>query len=157
MDLWALIVCMLLFVQLLNCVWPCDPMDCGTPGFPSLCCLLEFVQTYVHYPTISSSVTLFSFCFNLPQHQGLFQWVGSWHGPPKYWSFSFSVSPSNEYSGLISFRIDCAVQGTTRINYMCVHVLIIKKKYFKDLKLSHSIGWTGNMREGIRGTTDFSY
>ena len=45
---------------------------------------------------------------NLSQHQGLFQWIGSdenirW---PKYWSFSFSISPSNEYSGLISFRID---------------------------------------------------
>ena len=56
--------------------------------------------------------------FNLSQHQGLFQWIGSdenirW---PKYWSFSFSISPSNEYSGLISFRIDrfdpLAIQGT---------------------------------------------
>ena len=54
-------------------------MDCGTPGLPSLCYLLEFVQTHVHYLTISSSATLFSFCFNLSQHQGLFQWVGSWH------------------------------------------------------------------------------
>ena len=54
--------------------------------------------------------------FNLSQHQGLFQWVGSWHQVAKYWSFSFSISPSNEYSGLISFRVDwfdlLAVQGT---------------------------------------------
>ena len=40
---------------------------------------------------------------------------------------NFSISPSNEYSGLISFRTDCAIQGTARINYIHVHVLIIKK------------------------------
>ena len=49
--------------------------------------------------------------FSLSQHQGLFRW-------PKYWSFSFSISPSNEYSGLISFRMDwldlLAVQGTLK-------------------------------------------
>ena len=44
--------------------------------------------------------------FNLSQHQGLFQWVSSSHQVPKYWSFSFSISPSNEYSGPISFRMD---------------------------------------------------
>ena len=56
--------------------------------------------------------------FNLSQHQGLFQWVGSSHQVPEYWSFSFSISPSNEYSGLISFRIgwfDLAVQGSQRL------------------------------------------
>ena len=50
--------------------------------------------------------------FNLSQHQGLFCRVSiTW---PKYWSFSFSISPSNEYSGLISFRIDwfdLAIEG----------------------------------------------
>ena len=43
--------------------------------------------------------------FNLSQHQGLFKWVSSLHQVAKYWSFSFSISPSNEYSGLISFRL----------------------------------------------------
>ena len=59
---------------------------------------------------------LLPFAFNLSQHQGLFQEVGSWHQWSKYWSFSFSISPSNEYSQLISFRIDwfdvLEVQGT---------------------------------------------
>ena len=55
----------------------------------------------------------------LSQHQGLFQWVSSSHIRwPEYWSFSFSISPSNEYSGLISFRMDwfdlLAVQGTLK-------------------------------------------
>ena len=66
------------------------------------------------YPTISSSVIPFFPACNLSQHQGLFRWVSS----PKYWSFSFSISPSNEYSGLISFRMNwlnlLAVQGTLK-------------------------------------------
>ena len=56
--------------------------------------------------------------FNLSQHQGLFRWVRSLHQMAKYWSFIFSISPSNEYSGLISFRIRwfdlLAVQGTLK-------------------------------------------
>ena len=67
------------------------------------------------HPTISSSS---SPAFNLSQHQGLFKWVSSSHQVAKYWSFSFSISPSNEYSGLISFRMDwldlLAVQGTLK-------------------------------------------
>ena len=54
--------------------------------------------------------------FNLSQNQVLFQWVDFSHGWPNYWSFSFSISSSNEYSELISFRIDwfdlLAVQET---------------------------------------------
>ena len=54
--------------------------------------------------------------FNLSQHQGLFQWVSSSYQVPKYWSFSISISSSNEQSGLISFRTDwfdlLAIQGT---------------------------------------------
>ena len=57
--------------------------------------------------------------FNLSQHQGLFRGVDSSHQVAKYWSFSFSISPSSEHSGLISFRMDwlhlLAVQGTLKI------------------------------------------
>ena len=52
------------------------------------------------------------------QHQRLFKWVSALHQEPKYWSFIYSISPSSEYSGLISFRIDwldlLAVQGTLK-------------------------------------------
>ena len=85
--------------------------------------LLKFAQTHVHwvsdaiqpsYPLSSPSPP----AFNLSQHQGLFQWVSSSYQWPKYWSFSFSINPSNEYSGLISFRIDwfdlLAVQRTLK-------------------------------------------
>ena len=61
---------------------------------------------------------------SLSQHQGLFQWVVSSHQVPKYWSFSFSISPSDEYLGLISFRMDwldlLAVQGTLK-SLLCLH------------------------------------
>ena len=100
----------------------CDPMDCSTPHFPVLQYLLEFAQTHVHwvsdavqpsYPLLPASVAL-----SLSQHQGLFQWVGSLNHVDKDWSFNFSISPSKEYSGLISFRIDwfdlLAVQGTLK-------------------------------------------
>ena len=75
--------------------------DCSTPGFPELHYLLEFAQTHVHWvsDTIQPSLPLSTPsppALNLSQHQG-------W---PKYGNFSFSISPSNEYSGLISLRID---------------------------------------------------
>ena len=61
----------------------------------------ELVMPFNHL-ILLSPLSLSS--FNLSQHQGLIQWVSSLH--PKDWSFSFSISPSNEYSGLISFGID---------------------------------------------------
>ena len=92
------------------------------PGFSVRHQLLELAQTHVYtvgdaiqpsYPLSSP----FPPAFNLSQHQGLsnesvlsIRW-------PKYWSFSFGISPSNEYSRLISFRIDwfdLAVQGTLK-------------------------------------------
>ena len=84
-------------------------MDCSVPGFPVLHYLLEFTQTYVHsvsdtIQTISSSVAPFSSCL---QSFRAFSIELSLHIRwPKYGSFSFSISPSNEYSGLISFKID---------------------------------------------------
>ena len=90
---------------------PCDPMDWSMPGFPVLFYLPEFAQTHVHWvsdtiwlshPLLPASPPALSF----PQDQGLFQWVSLLIRWPKYWSFSFNISPFNEYSGLIFFRID---------------------------------------------------
>ena len=80
-------------------------------GFPVLHYLLELAQTHVHWVNDATQPShplspSYPLSLNLFQHQGLFQWVGSSHQVAKYWSFSFSISPSNEYSGLISFRID---------------------------------------------------
>ena len=108
-----------------SCPTLCDSMDSSTPGFPVLHYFLEFVQTHVHWVSdaIQPSHPLPSPsppALNISQHQGLYQWVSSSHPRwPKYWNFSFSISPSNEYSGLISFRIDWfdlfAVQGLSRV------------------------------------------
>ena len=71
----------------------------------------EFAQTHVHWvgDAIQPSRPLSSPsppAFNLSQHQGLFQGSALCIRWPKYWSFSFNIGPSSEYSGLISFRID---------------------------------------------------
>ena len=108
----------------LFCPTLCDSMDCSTPGFPVLHHLLKLAQTLMsielvmpsnhlilchpllHLPSIFPSIRVFS---NELAH--CIRW-------PKYWSFSFSISPSNEYSALTSFRIDwfdlLAVQGTLK-------------------------------------------
>ena len=63
---------------------------------------------------ISSSVVPFSFCFSLSWHQGLFQWVDSHIKWPKYGSFSFSISLSNEYSRLISLGLTGLISWLSR-------------------------------------------
>ena len=100
-----------------SCPTLCDPMDSSMPGLPVHHQLLEFTQTHVH--RVSDAIqpyhALFSPSpptFNLSSEPVLcIRW-------PKYWSFSFSISPSNEHPGLISFRMDwldlLAVQGTPK-------------------------------------------
>ena len=90
------------------------PCPSPTPGVHSNSCPLS--QWCL--PTISSSVVPSPSAFNRSQHQGLFKWVGCLHQVAKVLEFSFSISPSNEYLGLISFRMDwldlLAVQGTLK-------------------------------------------
>ena len=68
--------------------------------------LPEFAQLLVHWinDAIQPSHPVSAFSFS--QHQGLFQWVSCLYQVAKYWSFIFSISPSKEYSGLISFKVD---------------------------------------------------
>ena len=105
------------------CPTLCDPMDRSTSGFAVHHQLLEFTQTHVHRvgDAIQPSHPLSSPrppAFNLSQHQGLLNESVLHIKWPKFWSFSFSISPFNEYSGLISFRVDwldiLAVQGTLK-------------------------------------------
>ena len=98
-------------------------MNCSTPGLPVHHQHLEFTQTHVPQvgDAIQPSHPLSSLSPPAPNpswHQGLFQWVNSSHEWPKDWSFSFSIRPSNEHPGLISFRMDwldlLAVQSTLK-------------------------------------------
>ena len=105
------------------CPTLCDPMNRSTPGLPVHHQFSEFTQTHVHrvsdaiqpshplsspslLPPIPPSIRVFSNESTLRMRR------------PKYWSFSFSISPSNEHPGLISFRMDWlnlpAVQGTPK-------------------------------------------
>ena len=92
------------------CLILCNLRGCNTPGFPVPYHLPEFAQVHVHWisDAIQPSHPLspsFPFAFNLSQHHGLFQWVSYSHQVAKSWSISFSISPSNEYSGFISLGL----------------------------------------------------
>ena len=139
-------------VQLLSHVQFCDPMDCSTPGFPVLW-VPDFAQTHVHWvgDAIQPSHPLLSpfAAFNLSQHQGLFNESVLCIRWPKYWSFSFSISASNEYSGLISFRIDwfdlLAVQGTLKslLQHHSSKTSILGNSTFFMVQFSHPYMTTG--------------
>ena len=101
----------------------CDPMDCSMPGFPVHCQFPEFTQTHVLWvgDAIQPSHLLSPPslpAFNLSQHQVFSNESVPCIRWPKYWNFSFNISPSNEHPGLISFRMDLfdflAVQGTLK-------------------------------------------
>ena len=72
----------------------CDPMDWSTPGLPVPHCLPDFAQVYVHWIAIQPShpLLLSSSAFDLSQHQGLFQWIGSLHQVAKILELQFSRS-----------------------------------------------------------------
>ena len=137
-----------------SCPTLCDPMDCSMPAFPVHNQLPELTQTNVHWvgDVFQSSHPLSSPsppAFNLSQHQGLFKWVSSSHQVAKYWSFSFSISPSNEYSALISFRMDwldlLAVQGTLRslLQHQSSKPSVLWHSAFFIVQLSHPYLTTG--------------
>ena len=129
-------------------------MDCSMPGLPVHHQFPEFTQTHGHWVgnTIQPSHPLSSPSpptFNLFQHQDLCKWVSSSHHVAKYWSFSFNISPSNEYSGLISFRMDwldlLAVQGTLKslLQHHSSKASILLCSAFFIVQLSHPYMTTG--------------
>ena len=119
-------------------------MDCTRPGFPGLHYLLEFSQTHVLWASdsIQLSNPLSSPsppAFNLSQHQSFSSKSALHIRWPKYWCFSFSISPSNEYSGLIFFRIDC-------VQSPCCQRDTVQKHHFfssqpSSLSNSHTCTW----------------
>ena len=140
-----------------------DSVASWTAGVPVPHQLLELAQTHVHqvndalqpfHPLLSPSPP----AFNLSQHQGHFQWVNFSIRWPKYWSFSFCISPSNEYSGLISFRMDwlnlLAVQGTLErlLQHHSSKASILWHSPFFIVQLSHPYVTTGKTITLIRKT-----
>ena len=137
-----------------SCLTLCDSMDRSMPGLHVHHQLLEFIQTHVHWVSdaIQPSHPLSSIsppAFSLAQLQGLFKWVSSLHQVARYWSFIYRISPSNEYSGLISFRIDwldlLAVQVTLKslLQHHSSKALILWCLSFFTVQLSHPYMTTG--------------
>ena len=119
-----------------------NPMDCSTPGFPVHHQLLELAHTHSHWvndviqpshplSSVFPSIRIFS-----SESVLCIRW-------PKYWSFSFSINPSNEYSGLISFRIDwldlLVIQGTLKslLQHHSSKASVLQWSAFFVIQLSH--------------------
>ena len=137
-----------------SCPTLCDPMNCSMPGFPIHHHLRGLAQTHVHSvgDAIQPSCPLLSpsppaFC--LSQDQDLSNELAVCLRWPKDWSFSFSISPSNEYSGLISFRIDwldlLESQGTLKslLQHHSSKAPILWRSVFFMVQLSHPYMTTG--------------
>ena len=140
-----------------------NPMGCSTSGYPVHHHLPEFTQTHVHqvgdttqpsHPLLSPSLP----AYNLPSirvisNESVFciRWS-------KYWSFSFSISPSNEYSGLISYRMDWfdlpEVQGTLKslLQHHSSEASILWLSAFFMVQLSHPYMTTGKTIDFTRWT-----
>ena len=139
------------------CSTPCNPENCSAPGSSVLHDLLSFLKLMsiesmmpsnhpilccpvLHLPSIFPSIMVFSNESDL---------CSRW---PKYWSFSFSISDSNEYSGLISFRIDwldlLLVQGTLKglLQHHSLKASILWHSVFFVVQLSHPYVTTGKPR-----------
>ena len=131
------------------CLTICNPMEYSTPAFPVHHQLLELTQTHVRRVSdvLQSSHPLSSpspLTFNISQHQGFFSNESvlriRW---PKYWSFSFNISPFNEHPGLISFRMDwldlLAVQGTLKslLQHHSSKASSLRRSAFCIVQLSH--------------------
>ena len=135
-----------------SCLILCDPMDCSMLGFPDHHYLLELAQTLsVESVMFSNHLIL---CCSLLLLSSIFPSIGAFSNVsalhirwPKYWSFSFS--PSNEYSELISFTIDwfdlSAVQGTLKslLQHHSSKASILWHSAFITVQLSHLYMTTG--------------
>ena len=140
-----------------SCPTLCDSMDCSTPGLPVYQQIPEFTQTHIHWVSdaIQPSRPL-SFpsppAFNLSQYQ-MFSNESALHIRwLKFWGFSFSISPSNEYSGLISFRMNwfdlLAVQGTLKslLQHRSLKASVLQCSAFFMVLLSHPYMTTGKTK-----------
>ena len=137
-----------------SCLTLCGPMNCSMPGLPVHHQLPESNQTHVHRVGDPSSHLILCHPLlllppTLPRVRVFSNesTLGIWW--PKYWSFSFNISPSNEYSGLISFRMDwldlLAVQGTVKnlLQHHSSKALILQCSAFFIVQLSHPYMTTG--------------
>ena len=119
------------------------------PSLSPRVCSNSYSLSWWCYPTISSLSRPFHPALNLSQHQSLYSESALHIRWPKYWSFSFRISPSNEYSELISFRIDwldlLAVQGTLKslLQHHNLKISVLQHSAFFMVQLLHLYMTTG--------------
>ena len=136
-----------------SCLTLYDPMGCSTPGFPVLHRLPELTQTHVHESVILSNHLILFHPLLLPS---VFPSIRVFSNEsalcirrPKYWNFSLRISTSNEYSRLISFRIDwfdrLAAQGTLKslLQHHRSKASILWHSAFFMVQFSHPFMTTG--------------
>ena len=131
-----------------------NPMDCSTPGFPVHHHLPELGQTHVHW--VGDAIQHLILCHPLLLLPSIFPSIRVFSNKsalcirwPKYCNFSFSINPSNKYSGLISFGMDwldlLAVQGTLKnlLQHHSSKASILQHSAFFIVQLSHPYMTTG--------------
>ena len=134
--------------------WCCESVSLSMPGSSVLRYFPEFAQTHVHWVVMPSNHLIL--CLPLLLLPSLFPGIRVFSNEsalriewPKYWSFSFNISPSNEYSALISFRMDwldlLAVQGTFKslLQHHSSKASILQRSAFFIVQLSHPYMTTG--------------
>jgi len=138
------------------CPTLCDPMDCSTPGFPVHHQLLDDHILKLMSITLVMPSNHLILCYSPLLCPSIFLSIRVFSNEsvlhirwPKYWSFSFSISPSNEYSGLISFSMDwldlLTVQGTLKslLQHHSSKASILRCSAFFMAQLSHPYMTTG--------------
>ena len=137
-----------------SCLTLCDPMNHSMSGLPVHHQFPQFTQTHVH--RVSDAIQPLILCYSLlllppntPSIRVFFSESTLAMRWPKYWSFSFSISPSNEHPGLISFRMDwldrLAVQGIlkTLLQHHSSKASILLHSALFTVQFSHSCMTTG--------------
>ena len=150
---WAAMSVLKLSSVAQSCPTLCDPMDCSTPDLPVHHQILDLAQAHVLWVGMPSNSLILCHPLLLPAIVPSIRVFSNesvlhirW---PKYWSFSFSISPSSEYSGLISFRIDwfdlLAVQGTLKnlLQHHSSKASVLRCSAFFIVQLSHPYMTTG--------------
>ena len=170
MCIYSIHVCVCMYICVCVCVYIysccsvaqlcpiiCDPMNCSVPDIPVLYHLLEFAPVLMSTESVRPSNHLI-LCRSLLLLPSTFPSIRVFSNVltlcirwPKYWSFSFSISLSNEYTGLNSFRIDwfdlLAVQGTLKslLQHHSFNASILWYSAFFMVQLSHLYVTTGEI------------
>ena len=145
-----------------SCPTLCNPIDSSIAGLPVHHQLPESTQTHVHW--LSDAINHLILCYPLFLPPSIFPSIRVFSNEsvlirwPKYWSFSFNISPSKEYSALISFRMDwldlLAVQGTLKslLHHHSSKASILQHSAFFTVQLLHPYMTTGKTIAMIRWT-----